>query len=108
MPSPPPRDLLGSLKHLLSQPPSLNALPSQVLSRDIRSVTQRIKVPQRAQHGAPAALSSTAGAGLGTTDQQQASEQGEGFWKVVLDGIQISYDVEEGSSNVVLRSAELV
>ncbi|KAL4447380.1 hypothetical protein ABPG77_007413 [Micractinium sp. CCAP 211/92] len=83
-------------------------LVAEVLSRDIRSVTQRIKVPQRAQHGGPAALSSTAGAGLGTADQQQASEQGEGFWKVVLDGIQISYDVEEGSSNVVLRSAELV
>lgn len=89
-----------------------------MLSRDIRSVTQRIKVPQRAQHGGPAALSSTAGtaaaaaagAGLETAAgdrQHEAAEQGEGFWKVVLDGIQISYDVEDGSSNVVLRSATL-
>ncbi|KAL4443496.1 hypothetical protein ABPG75_011233 [Micractinium tetrahymenae] len=97
-------------------------LVTQVLSRDIRSVTQRIKVPQRAQHGGPATLSGAVGgstpaggpaaagpaAGPAAGQQQEAAQQGEGFWKVVLDGIQISYDVEEGSSDVVLRSAALV
>ena len=89
---------------------------AQVLSRDIRSVTQRIKVPRRAQHGGPAALCTSSER---TQQQQQQGEastggaaavaaaavQEEGYWKVVLDGIQISYDVEEGSSDVVLRSA---
>ena len=81
---------------------------------DIRSVTQRIKVPQRSQHGGPAALSSgsgsgssTAASGGGVGQAGAAAEGGEGFWKVVLDGIQISYDVAEGNSDVVLRTAAL-
>lgn len=106
-------------------------LVEQVLSRDIRSHTQRIKVPQRAQQGGPAALCSS-GSGQGAApvaaaaaQQQDAAAAGragtadadmagvvqqqhqEGFWKVVLDGIQVSYDVEEGSSNVVVRTARL-
>lgn len=83
-----------------------------MLSRDIRSVTQRIKVPQRSQHGGPAALSSSsssaAAASSGGGGQVGAAAEGaEGFWKVVLDGIQVSYDVAEGSSDVVLRTAAL-
>ena len=78
-------------------------LVAQVLSRDIRSVTQRIKVPQRAQQGGAAALGAHAAAAA--PQQQQhgepgvaaaATEEEEGWWKVVLDGIQLSYDVVEG------------
>ena len=89
-----------------------------MLSRDIRSVTQRIKVPQRAQQGGPAALHSSGGAGGGgggvpqqqqqQQQQQQAGERQEGYWKVVLDGVEISYDVEDGSRDVVVRSARPV
>lgn len=82
-------------------------------------MTQRVKVPQRAQHGGPAALSGApsglpdagaaqrAAAAPGATQEHPEGGQAEGFWKVVLDGIQISYDVEEGSRDVVLRSATL-
>lgn len=77
--------------------------PLQVLSRDIRSVTQRVKVPQRAQQGGPAAL---AGGG-GASGVQQEGQQ-EGYWKVVLDGIELSYDVEPGTADVVLRTARLL
>jgi len=102
-----------------------------VLSRDIRSVTQRIKVPQREQQGGPAALHS---GGAATPqrqsqqeqqqagqqqagqqaqqqeqqEQQQAGERQEGYWKVVLDGIELSYDVEAGSRDVLMRSARAV
>lgn len=89
-------------------------LVAQVLSRDIRSVTQRIKVPQRAQHGGPAALG-TSGSVQQPQQQETApaasaagTEEAEGgYWKVVLDGIQLGYDVEPGSRDVVLRSARL-
>ena len=100
-----------------------------MLSRDIRSVTQRIKVPQRAQQGGPAALSGGSsggvqrrgGGGAGARrrqqedggeeqqqQQQEEEEEEEGFWKVVLDGIEISYDVEGGSGDVWLRGAKVV
>ena len=91
----------------------------QVLSRDIRSVTQRIKVSQRSQHGGPAALSSSSSGSTGSSSAAASSggggggqagaaaEAAEGFWKVVLDGIQISYDVAGSSSDVVLRTAAL-
>jgi hypothetical protein len=89
-------------------------LVAQVLSRDIRSVTQRIKVPQRAQHGGPAALG-TSGSVQQPQQQETApaasaagTEEAEGgYWKVVLDGIQLGYDVEPDSRDVVLRSARL-
>jgi hypothetical protein len=87
-------------------------LVREVLARDIRSVTQRIKVPRRTQHGGPAALSS--GGGCEAAPEQGAaagaatgSAPDEGYWKVVLDGVQIGYDVVEGSGDVVLRSARL-
>ena len=96
----------------------------QVLSRDIRSVTQRVKVPQREQRGGPAALSATGGAAAAAPangpaaagdpaapqaagDVAAGTAEEEGYWKVVLDGIKLSYDVEEGSNDVVLRSAQL-
>ncbi|KAL4858561.1 tRNA (adenine(37)-N6)-methyltransferase [Chlorella vulgaris] len=88
-------------------------LVAQVLSRDIRSVTQRIKVPQRAQHGGPAALGTS---GSVQQPQQQdtapaasaaGTEEEGGYWKVVLDGIQLGYDVEPDSRDVVLLSARL-
>ncbi|KAI7842910.1 hypothetical protein COHA_003421 [Chlorella ohadii] len=108
-------------------------LVEQVLSRDIRSVTQRIKVPQRAQQGGPAALHSGGAATpqrqaqqeqqqagqqqagqqqagqqaqqQAQQEQQQAGERQEGYWKVVLDGIELSYDVEAGSRDVLVRGA---
>lgn len=78
-----------------------------MLSRDIRSVTQRLKVPQRAQAGGPAGLS---GGGADTRQQeegQQQQQEQEGYWKVVLDGIELSYDVEGPSNDVVLRTARV-
>ena len=78
-----------------------------MLSRDIRSVTQRVKVPQRAQQGGPAALSQLGGGGDSSGGGGGTADDDEGYWKVVLDGIEISYDVEEGSRDVVLRSARL-
>ena len=100
---------MRSLTSSLSPPLTAGTLVLQVLSRDIRSVTQRIKVPQRSQHGGPAALtSSSSNGGEGVGGQQgHTAEGGEGFWKVVLDGIQISYDVADGSSDVLLRTAAL-
>lgn len=74
----------------------------QVLSRDIRSLAQRVKVPQRTQQGGPAALSQ-----LGSGGGGDGGGAGEGYWKVVLDGIELSYDVEEDSRDVLLRSARL-
>ena len=88
------RSLYGSF-------PQFRELVQQVLSRDIRSVTQRVKVPHRAAAGGPAALCQR------TAAQQQQQGGEEGFWKVVLDGIQISYDVAEGGGDVVVRSARL-
>ena len=73
----------------------------QVLARDIRSVTQRVKVPQRAQQGGPGSLSGGGGGGGG-----EAAEE-EGYWKVVLDGIELGYDVQPGSADILLRSARL-
>lgn len=125
----------GHIWHARQQfdmPTSCSRLPynccnSQVLSRDIRSVTQRIKVPQRAQQGGPAALSTAGGGGgsggapaqqqdgqqSGRQDGQQQEEEEEqqrqeGYWKVVLDGVEISYDVAEGSRDVLLRTARVV
>ena len=100
-----------------------------MLSRDIRSVTQRIKVPKRAQQGGPAALSGGgSGGGSGglhrgsspgeqqqqrpedqqSGEEQQQQQQGEGYWKVVLDGVEVSYDEQGGSQDVWLRSARVV
>lgn len=92
------------LSYASSSPIPSPSPPWQVLSRDIRSVTQRVKVPQRAQQGGPAALS-----GAQQQEQQQGGtgEAEEGYWKVVLDGVEVTYDVEEGTRDVLLRSAHL-
>lgn len=82
-------------------------LVREVLARDIRSVTQRIKVPRRERHGGAAALSSGNAATQQAAGAALCSDTSEGYWKVVLDGVEIGYDVEEGSSDVVLRSARL-
>ena len=68
------------------------------LTRDIRSVTQRQKVPRRRARGASAAL-----------DVAAAPGQEEGFWKILLDDVEIAYDVEPDASGgpptVVVRGA---
>jgi hypothetical protein len=70
----------------------------QALSRDIRSVTQRIKVPGREERGE--ALPALAAAG----GKAAAGGPPEGKWHVVLDGIEITYEVEE-DGGVTIRSA---
>lgn len=99
--------------------PAHSTPPPQVLSRDIRSVTQRLKVPLKVQQGragvtlqygasgAPAApppstqgQAGSSGSGAGSGDGG-----GEGIFHVDLDGVHIRYDVMEGERAVVLRSA---
>lgn len=83
------RSLYGSFAGYLE-------LVSDVLSRDIRSVTQRVKVPNRMEQRV----------GVPTLNGALETEA-EGVWHVVLDGIDISYDVESRGSGVVvvLKSA---
>lgn len=59
------------------------------LARDIRSVTQRQKVPDRHSRGASGALDLAAG------EHESMQKETSGFWKVVLDGVEISYDVQQ-------------
>ena len=97
----------------------------QVLSRDIRSVTQRIKVPEREQQqqgGTLPALSSKSATskisnstsiegGVLLLPEDETHEQGK--WHVELDGIDVGYEVEEethvgGRRRVMLKSASCV
>ena len=109
----------------------------QALSRDVRSVTQRVKVPRRAAQGQagltlqggvqrshPGLVPQLAGGGAGSSGGAAASASSlgsicnsdsgeEGTWHVVLDGIDISYEIEEGEgeaegSIVLLRTAALL
>lgn len=93
----------------------------EVLARDVRSVTQRVKVPARAAAGfGSLALAGGGGDGGGAaaTKQQAAAAADydskssetllpEGYWHVELDGIDISYEVLDGSM-VQLCMARLV
>ncbi|GAB4817937.1 hypothetical protein N2152v2_004983 [Parachlorella kessleri] len=147
-------------KSLYASYEEFKVLVAQVLSRDIRSVTQRVKVPQRAQQGQHAVTlqasvqrshpglvprlagtdrertagsSSSASRGAGSSKggaqggtsaaagvvgsrpvvAAHTAELGEGTWHVVLDGMDISYEVEEpegptAGSTVVLRTAAVL
>jgi tRNA-Thr(GGU) m(6)t(6)A37 methyltransferase TsaA len=66
----------------------------EALSRDIRSVAQRIKVPRRERQGLEqTALSST----VACT---------EGKWHVILDTIDISYDIDNDTNTIIIHSSK--
>jgi tRNA-Thr(GGU) m(6)t(6)A37 methyltransferase TsaA len=68
----------------------LRELVLQALARDVRSVTQRKKVPGREREGRGVpALAAPAAAALPGAAR-------EGKWHIVLDGLDISYDVDDG------------
>lgn len=74
-------------------------LVTQVLSRDIRSVAQRIKVPNRVSEG-------NAMPPVDVDFEPKDSFTSEGRWHVMLEGIEITYDFDE-ESNVILRTADI-
>ena len=81
----------------------------QVLSRDIRSVTQRVKVPKRKNTDADGVSS------LQEYSRQKAGAGGEeeGTWHLELDGIDITYEVEDENDEkkkkvVRLKTARIV
>eukprot|EP00887_Chlorella_sp_A99_P006114 scaffold22.g6114.t1 len=89
-------------------------LVEEALSRDVRSVTQRIKVPRREQQGItglslqPGAVASAAAArqhGAATNGVQEQEQ--EGTYHIVLDGIDVSYEVS-AAGVVQLCSARVV
>lgn len=69
------------------------ALVMQVLSRDFRSVTQRIKVPERE------------GKGMQMSSLQATTTEGK--WRVCLDGVDIIYDLHENGGRVVIQSVQI-
>ncbi|KDD73803.1 UPF0066 hypothetical protein [Helicosporidium sp. ATCC 50920] len=73
----------------------------QVLARDIRSVTQRLKAPARAR-----ALGGADALGLAAAEGQAPGGR-PGKWHVVLDGLDVTYDVDEQRRAVVVRDARL-
>jgi tRNA-Thr(GGU) m(6)t(6)A37 methyltransferase TsaA len=73
-------------------------LVTQVLSRDIRSVAQRIKVPNRVSVG-------NAMPPVDVDFEPKDSFTSGGRWHVMLEGIEITYDFDE-ESNVILRTAD--
>jgi tRNA-Thr(GGU) m(6)t(6)A37 methyltransferase TsaA len=66
----------------------------EVLSRDFRSVTQRIKVPKREEQGLQLA------ALHGNVPGPQ--------WHVILDGMDICYDIEMDNHRLVVYSCQLI
>ena len=87
-------------------------LVTEVLSRDLRSVTQRVKVPARQQQGlgglslqaaAPAAANPPVEGALGQEEEVATPNGGkgstdslaEGYWHVLLDGVDITYEVSD-------------
>ncbi|KAL6771006.1 CGL87 [Auxenochlorella protothecoides x Auxenochlorella symbiontica] len=74
---------------LCSGPAAFLALVCEALGRDIRSVTQRVRLPARRAAGGSQALDLTP-----VTPGGEAA----GFWRVALDGVEVAYDVvQEGS-----------
>ena len=87
------------IKPLYSTYGQYKGLVLQVLSRDIRSVTQRVKVPLREQTGV---------ASVPTLQGNEIENIDEGKWHVELDGIDITYEVdvnEAGEKKIVVKTA---
>ncbi len=113
----------GGAKNIIlySKYADYKTLVLQVLSRDIRSVTQRVKVPAREQKadagtGALPALSSAAadssagGEARGGNIEEEEGKS-EGKWHVELDGVDITYEVllnEIGEKRVLVKSAACI
>jgi hypothetical protein len=76
----------------------------QALSRDIRSVTQRVKAPQRERSGRGALALQAAPSGGGADGAGGAPA--EGHWHIMLEGVDITYDVAD-DMRVVVRTAML-
>lgn len=66
----------------------------EALSRDIRSVAQRIKVPGRERQG------------LEQTTLAPTSPCSEGKWHVILDTIDISYDIHADTNKIIIHSSK--
>lgn len=98
------RCLQNGGKDLLYKPTEYDEfrnLITQVLSRDIRSVAQRIKVPKRV-------LTGNAMPHVNVdfeSDRLGKDNCGGGRWHVILEGIEVTYDLDE-ESNVILRTAD--
>jgi len=83
------------------------SLVLEVLSRDIRSVTQRVKIPARESKGIGVpSLNTSSESELSDSKTGDVGEKSTclGKWHVILDGIDVSYDVVErtGQGNVVV------
>lgn len=63
----------------------------EALSRDIRSVTQRVKVPNRKDRGFE-------------LERMYKEDENSAIWHVVLDGIDIGYNVLEEEERVIIES----
>ena len=79
---------------------SLQAFVKEALSIDIRSVAQRVKVPDRIERskGALPALYPEVG--------KNGNGRTRGRWHVVLDGIELTYDIDDNGA-VTVMSADL-
>lgn len=91
----------GKEKPLYINYPEFKSLVVQVLSRDIRSVTQRVKVPAREQ----------AGVGVPALQGDEYEMAAEGKWHVELDGIDITYEVElneAGDKRILVKTARCI
>jgi tRNA-Thr(GGU) m(6)t(6)A37 methyltransferase TsaA len=109
-----------NINFLYSNYEEYKTLVLQVLSRDIRSVTQRVKVPAREQKadasGALPALFSTAAGSIGSIQRETGKrgddkEDEQGKWHVELDGVDVTYEVvlnQAGEKRVVVKSASLL
>lgn len=67
----------------------------EALSRDIRSVTQRVKVPNRKGKGFE-------------LERMYKKDGNSAIWHVVLDGIDIGYNVLEKEERVILESCSIL
>ncbi|KAL4532745.1 hypothetical protein Ndes2526A_g08226 [Nannochloris sp. 'desiccata'] len=104
---------------LYSKYEEYKALVLQVLSRDIRSVTQRVKVPAREQKAdagtsaLPALFPPATASSNGNGEERIGGdkEEEEGKWHVELDGVEVTYEVvlnQTGEKRVVVKSASLI
>lgn len=69
-------------------------LIKEVLSRDIRSVTQRIKIPGREEHGL-------------VQSRLHDHQPNSGTWHVILHGIDIAYDITK-ENQAIIRSCHVL
>lgn len=94
----------GDEAPLMQSADAFVGLVTSVLSRDLRSVANRVGAPKRAQ-----ALGGTDRLALGQTSGGAGGREGGaagGKWHVVLDGVDVDYDVDD-QDVVRVRGAEV-